>query len=275
MPTAFICTTCGQQGPEQEQPPGHCPICTDSRQYVTPAGQQWTTQEALARRHFSAWRMQEPGLMGLGIQPQFAIGQRCLLVDTGEGLVMWDCVPLIDAAVIRIIQAMGGLRAIAISHPHYYAAMVDWSRALKDARGDVPVWLHEADREWVLRPDPCVRHWGGDRHDLAPGLTLIRTGGHFEGSCVLHWANGAGGRGILMTGDTVQVGADRRVSFLRSYPNMVPLSHDSVQGIADALAPFDYERVYGAFFDRVVPEHGKRIVAESVARYQAALAGRY
>ncbi len=271
MATAFICTTCGQQQAARDTPPDGCPICLDSRQYVTAAGQGWIAPEALARRHFSAWRLQEPGLMGIGIQPQFAIGQRALLVDTGAGWVLWDCVPLVDDAVVQLVQGLGGLRAIAISHPHYYAAMVDWSRAF----GGVPVWTHADDREWVLRPDPCVQHWTGDRHALAPGLTLVRTGGHFEGSCVLHWAQGAAGRGVLMTGDTVQVGADRRVSFLRSYPNMVPLSHASVQGIADALAPLAFERVYGAFFDRVVPRDGKRVVDDSVRRYQDALAGRY
>jgi hypothetical protein len=271
MATAFICTTCGQQQAEAETPPEGCPICLDGRQYVLPAGQQWATQEGIRKRHFSAWRLQEPGLMGLGIQPQFAIGQRSLLVRSGDGWVMWDCVPLIDDAMVQLINGIGGLKAIAISHPHYYASMVDWSRAF----GGIPVWTHADDRQWVQRPDPCVQHWTGDQHTLAPGLTLIRTGGHFEGASVLHWAAGAGGAGVLMTGDTVQVGPDRKVSFLRSYPNMVPLSHASVQRIADTLEPFAYERLYGAFFERVVPKEAKRIVAESVARYQNALAGRY
>ena len=271
MATAFICTTCGQQGAEQETAPEGCPICLDSRQYVTPAGQQWTTVAALGRRHFSAWRMQEPGLMGLGIQPQFAIGQRALLINTGDGWVMWDCVPLIDDGIVALIKGLGGLKAIAISHPHYYATMVDWSRAF----GGVPVWLHAADRQWVLRPDGCVRHWEGERHELAPGVTLLRTGGHFEGSAVLHWAAGAAGAGVILTGDTVQVAPDRNVSFLRSYPNMVPLSAACVRRIAAVLEPVAYERIYGAFFDRVTPADGKRIMAHSVRRYLAALEGSY
>lgn len=198
MPTAFICTACGQQHSERDAPPESCAVCLDARQYVPAAGQQWTTPDALGKRHFSAWRLHEPGLMGLGIQPQFAIGQRCLLVDTGDGWVMWDCIPLVDDATVALVRGLGGLRAIAISHPHYYAAMVDWSRAFDD----VPVWLHADDSAWVMRPDPCVRHWAGERQELAPGLTLIRTGGHFEGAAVLHWAAGAGGAGALLTGDT-------------------------------------------------------------------------
>ena len=271
MTTAFICATCGQQYAESETPPAACAVCLDGRQYVPASGQQWTTPAALRTRHLGAWRQYEPGLMGLGIQPQFAIGQRCLLVDTGDGVVMWDCIPLVDDASVALIRALGGLRAIAVSHPHYYAAMVDWSRAF----GNVPVWLHADDRQWVMRPDPCLRHWNGDRQEIAPGLTMVRTGGHFAGASVLHWESGAGGAGALLTGDAVQVGPDRQVSFMRSYPNMVPLDRGSVQRIADALAPLAYERVYGAFFDRVVAADGKHVVRDSVARYLAALSGNY
>jgi len=231
MPTAFICTTCGQQHSVQEKPPEACAVCLDARQYVSAAGQQWTSPEALKKRHFSAWHLHEPGLMGLGLQPKFAIGQRCLLVDTGDGLVMWDCIPLVDEAMLALVRGLGRLRAIAISHPHYYAAMVDWSRAFND----IPVWVHADDKAWVMRKDPCVHHWTGERQELAPGLTLVRTGGHFEGAAVLHWSAGAAGAGALLTGDTLQVGPDRCVSFMRSYPNMVPLDRASVQRIAEAL----------------------------------------
>ena len=271
VPTPFICTACGQQYAASDQPPSGCAICQDGRQYVPVAGQQWTTPKQLQARHLSAWRRYEPRLMGLGMQPHFAIGQRCLLVDTDDGLVMWDCIPMVDDASAALIRALGGLRAVAISHPHYYAAMVDWSRAFED----VPVWLHADDKQWVMRPDACIRHWGGERQEIAPGLMMIRTGGHFAGASVLHWKAGAGGAGALLTGDTVQVGPDRQVSFMRSYPNLVPLDRAGVQRIADALRPLSYDRVYGAFFDRVVPADGKRVVQDSVDRYLAALAGRF
>ena len=78
-----------------------------------------------------------------------------------------------------------------------------------------------------------------------------------------------------MTGDTVQVAPDRHVSFMRSYPNMVPLGAASVRRIASVLEPLPYERIYGAFFDRVVPADGKRVMGASVRRYLAALEGQY
>ena len=46
---AFICTACGTQYSNAANPPAHCVICEEERQYVPPRGQTWTTMEALAR----------------------------------------------------------------------------------------------------------------------------------------------------------------------------------------------------------------------------------
>ena len=112
--------------------------------------------------------------------------------------------------MIEMINALGGLSAIAISHPHYYSSMVEWSRAF----GEVPVYLHERDQQWVKRPDQVIQSWSGESKTLHDGLTLIRCGGHFDGGTVLHWGDGAEGQGALLSGDIVQVVADRKsVSF--------------------------------------------------------------
>jgi hypothetical protein len=126
---ARICTACGIQFPPSAQPPRECPICADYRQFVPRAGQRWTTLEELRRDHRNAFQQLEPGLMGFSTTPEFAIGQRALLVRTPAGNVLWDCVSLIDEATVEIVKGLGGLRAIAISHPHYYTTMVEWSRA--------------------------------------------------------------------------------------------------------------------------------------------------
>src|SRR3954453_18129420 len=95
---AFICNTCGTQYAPSEKPPAECAICSEERQYVLPEGQTWTTLEALARKHFNAYRQYEPALIGIGSQPHFGIGQRALLVRTPQGNVLWDCISLLDAA---------------------------------------------------------------------------------------------------------------------------------------------------------------------------------
>ena len=264
----YVCATCGTQYAESPAPPSGCPICEDERQFVGWEGQAWTTVDALRARHRVAWKREATGLEGIGIEPSFAIGQRALLVRPGGAAtnVLWDCIPLIDEPVVEAVRALGGLAAIAISHPHYYSGMIEWSRAC----GDVPVYLHEADRRWIMRPDPAIRLWDGERLELGAGLTLVRCGGHFDGATVLHWAGGSDGRGALLVGDVLQVAQDRRhVSFMYSYPNYIPLGAGVVRRIVAALEPYRYEQIFGAWWDRNILAGAREAVARSAARYVA------
>lgn len=262
MPS-FICVTCGTGFPPSDREPANCPICEDERQYVPLAGQQWTAMETIGRRHMNAFRRLEDGLLGLAMAPVFAIGQRALILRTSIGNILWECVPLLDQATIDIVNGLGGLAAIAVSHPHYYSTMVDWSHAF-----NAPVHLHEADQHWVMRPDPTIHFWKGETLALADGVTLVHCGGHFAGGTVLHWSHGGAGRGALATGDIAQVAADHKhVAFMRSYPNYLPLSAPSVERIGRALEPFAFEVIYGAFFERDIKTDGKGAVRRSVARY--------
>lgn len=264
--TAFICATCGTQHAPSAAPPATCAICEDPRQWVPGAGQAWTTMEALARRHAIGWREVAPDLLGCGMFPDFGIAQRALLLRTPAGNVLWDCVALLDAATVAIAKALGGIAAIAISHPHYYASMVDWAHAF-----GCPVLLHEDDARWVMRPDPAIRFWGGERHEVLPGVALHRLGGHFAGGTILHWARG---KGAIMTGDIASVTPDRRhVAFMWSFPNWVPLPGGDVARMGRVLEALDFDAVYGAWWDRVIPSGGKDAVRASVARYIRAVEG--
>ena len=266
--SGFICTACGTQFAPSETAPQSCAICQDDRQFVPPEGQRWTTLEALANSHVNAYREYEPGLIGVGTYPRFAIGQRALLVCTPYGNVLWDCVALLDQATRTLINGLGGLSAIGISHPHFYTTMVEWSRAF----GAVPIYLHAADRQWIMRPDAAVRVWEGETLPLLRGVTLIRCGGHFPGGSVLHWADGAEGRGVLCASDIAMVAMDRAsVSFMHSYPNLVPLSVQQVTAIASALEPFEFDRIYGIFFDLTIAAAAKQRLKASVERYVAAI----
>jgi glyoxylase-like metal-dependent hydrolase (beta-lactamase superfamily II) len=263
-----ICVTCGVQFALTGGAPGVCPICTDERQFVRWEGQRWTTLEELQVSHRVMLREEDANLLGIGMEPSFAIGQRGLLVKSIGGNVLWDCTSLIDEAALRAVKAQGGVDAIAISHPHFYGAMVEWSRAF----GGAPIYLHGDDREWVMRADQAIVYWGGDEREIAPGLTLVRCGGHFPGSTVLHWAGGADGRGALLTGDTVMVAMDRRhVSFMRSYPNLLPLSAATVRRIAARLMPLPFDRIFGAWFDRAIRRDAKAALQRSAERYIKAL----
>jgi hypothetical protein len=265
--TAFICETCGAQHEEAEREPERCPICEDERQYVGWEGQRFTTLQRLRERLRADIREQEPGLVGIGTEPSFAIGQRALLVQTSGGNVLWDCISLLDEQIVEYVRSLGGVAKIAISHPHYYTSMVEWARAF-----GAPIHLHAADRSWVTRPDDRIQFWDGDSLELEPGITLVRLGGHFAGATVLHWAAGQGGRGALLSGDVVTVVPDRRwVSFMRSYPNLIPLSAGDVRRILAGLAPYRFERIYGAWYGRVVKDGAKAAVERSAERYLRAL----
>ena len=61
---------------------------------------------------------QEPHLFSVQTEPKCAIGQRALLVQTDEGNMLWDCVPLVDPESVSSIGSFGGLKGIA--DPHYY-----------------------------------------------------------------------------------------------------------------------------------------------------------
>ncbi len=267
----FICRTCGTQYATTESPPSRCAICDEERQYIPETGQAWTTMEALRLSYRIGYRQYEPALLGLGMEPSFAIGQRALLVRHPEGNILWDAVSLVDDAAVTIVNALGGVRAIAISHPHYYSSMVEWSRAF----GGVPVYVHAGDRQWCQRPDAAIRHWDGDRLTLADGVTLLHAGGHFAGATILHWRDGSAGRGALLTGDTIQVAGDRRtVSFMYSYPNFIPLPSSAIERIGALTAPLAFETVYGAWWDKYIPAGAHAVVQRGIERYLRVLSSR-
>jgi hypothetical protein len=269
---AFICTACGTEYPPSDKAPEQCPVCEEERQYVPSTGQGWTTIDALKSTRRNSFREYEPGVIGIGTEPGFGIGQRAILVRTPVGNVLWDCIAFLDDATVTLIKALGGIRAMAISHPHFYTRMGAWSRAF----GDVPIHLHARDKAWIMQPSPNVRLWEGETMQLLPDVTLVRCGGHFPGGQVLHWSKGAGGRGIVCAGDILSIPPDRRlVSFMRSYPNFIPLSGNLVQGIGAALEPFAFDRIYGHYFDRVIETDGKAVLRKSVERYIAAIGGKY
>jgi glyoxylase-like metal-dependent hydrolase (beta-lactamase superfamily II) len=264
-----ICVQCGTQFAEQAVPPDGCAICQDLRQYVRWGGQAWTTLEELRGKHMARLEL-DHGLLGIESKPNFAIGQRALLVPDSAGNILWDCISLIDDAIVARLRAAGGLKAIAISHCHYYTTMIPWSEAF----GDIPIYLHEKNRKWVTRPDRRVEYWSGESLALSPQSTLWRVPGHFSGGTVLHWTEGAEGKGALMSGDILQVAVDRRfVSFMYSYPNMIPVSPGTARRIGDIVEPLAFDRIYGAFWGRVVKRDAKAAVRASVERYVAAVTG--
>ena len=267
----WICATCAGETAELPEPPETCAVCEDERQWVPADGQQWTTLEKLRADGTRITMFEvEPELWGLRAEPQVGIGQQTMVVRTPEGTLLFDCVGYIDDEAVDRVRELGPTLAVAASHPHMYGVQTEWARAL----GDVPVLIAERDREWVRRTDPLVELYD-ERREVAPGLTLHRVGGHFRGQAVVEWAAGNDGRGVLLAADAVFPNPDRRtVSFLRSYPNRLPLSGNVVQRIATQLEGLHFDRLYNNF-GAVVPSDAKTVLRYSADRHAAWTRGDY
>lgn len=256
-----ICVTCGVQ---YGAPRPDCPICDDERQYVGWDGQQWTSlAELQAAGHRGRIAEEGPGVIGIGADPPTAIGQRALLVQAPGGNVLWDMITYIDGTLVDEVTRLGGVSAIAISHPHFYGSMIEWAHAF-----GAPVYIHEKDRRWIARPDDSVVFWTGSRRQIGDGLTLVNLGVHFDGGQVLHREASQDTNGALCSGDIVGVVADRRwVSFMYSFPNYIPERPRRIRRALELLAPLSFDTVYGAWWGRNVRADGAAAVRRSAGRY--------
>lgn len=259
-----LCNACGTAYEKNDAHPQQCKICDDARQFVPVTGQKWIDFPALLAGHSNKWQQHNADLFSIQTVPKFAIGQRAFLLRTTEGNILWDCIATLDDATKTLIAALGGLKAIAISHPHFYTTMQEWA-----AWFNAPIYLHASDSEWIMRDSPLIQRWEGDALSLTADVTLMRLGGHFAGSSVLHWARNDG---IVFTGDTVQVapGADA-VSFMWSYPNMLPLPAATVSEMTRRLRTVKFTQLYGAFAGKEITENAAGIVRRSGEKYLACL----
>ncbi len=258
--TVWICRTCGV---EHAQKVDVCAICLDERQWVPASGQQWTTLAELSENGTRAELTElEPNLYGIDATPSFGIGQRSKLVRTTEGSLLWDPIGFVDDEVVARVRELGPVAAIGTSHPHMFGVQVEWSHAL----GDVPVLVAEADQEWIQRPDASIRTWSGEL-EILPEVNLIQLGGHFPGSAVVEWRAGAAGRGVLLSSDTVFANPDRTsVSFMRSFPNHLPLSAGVVDRVAHRIESMHIDRLYGNFAT-VIDANAREVVRRSADRH--------
>jgi glyoxylase-like metal-dependent hydrolase (beta-lactamase superfamily II) len=212
----------------------------------------------------------EEGLVEVHTVPKIGIGQHTKLLCTPDGNVLWDPIGYVDADAVSAVASHGDVVAIVPSHPHMFGAQVEWSHLL----GDVPVYVNAADAKWVLRPDPVIQLWS-DSLKLVPSVELLQVGGHFPGSAVACWRDGAHGRGVLLCGDTIFPNPDfATVAFMRSYPNRIPLSAAVVERIAGTLETLQFDRICGLFMNNVDSD-GKESVRRSAMRYVEWVRGDY
>lgn len=256
-----LCATCGVENDSGEQV---CAICEDERQYVPADGQRWST---LAERAQEGCRIEvverEPGCWALQARPKVDIGQSALLVRTEGGNLLWDVPGFVDEAAVEAVRELGGVAAVMASHPHMYGCQLEWARAF-----GATVYVAERDRQWVRRwgEDGEIVAWS-EPFEVLPGIRAVQPGGHFPGSTVAAWADGAGGRGVLLSGDTCGTVPDQGwVTFMRSYPNSIPLSAAVVTRVAGTIGELEFDRLYDNFGGQVATG-ARSAVLRSAQRY--------
>lgn len=261
-----LCAACGVEAADPL--PSVCPICEDERQFVPRGGQVWTTTGELAEsgRRVSLDEV-EPGLHSLRVEPRTGIGQTCYLVRTSSGNVLFDVPPYLDDEAVAAVAGLGGIDAIVASHPHMHGLQVAWSEAFAGAR----ILVARRDRSWVQRPSPHVREFE-DEAEVLRGVRVRRVGGHFPGSCVVSFEARDGALVLLGSDSISPVAREGWVTFMRSFPNYLPLSAGAVRGIAQRVADLPVERIYGSFGQRT-RQDGARAIAESAERYAEWVSG--
>ncbi|KAK3720846.1 hypothetical protein LTR37_003509 [Vermiconidia calcicola] len=284
----LVCNTCGTQfDVPADKPLKSCRICDDPRQFVPPSGQTWTSLAQMREQYKNNFHQakNEERMWSIVTEPKFGIGQRCVLLQTPEGNVLWDCITYLDSETVETIKAKGGLKAIVISHPHYYTTHLDWAEAF-----DCPVYIAAEDEEWVCRPDPDGRRrlLSGNFEDIIPGVCAAKPGGHFPGSLVLSWdkklfiadtfvtvpvrppSMGLLRFNVLILVQSAYYHLDRppgttSYAFMWSIPNMLPLPPSELYKMWQVLKELDFESTHAAFLGTDIRDSDvKKRVLESM-----------
>ncbi|KAL6862249.1 beta-lactamase-like protein [Trichoderma novae-zelandiae] len=254
----LICSTCGTQFPTADRSALRtCHVCDDPRQYVPPSGQSFTTMADIrASGHRNEMKPYEHDerVISIHTEPRFAIGQRAILIRTPEGNILWDCITLLDDETVDKIKQLGGLKAIVISHPHFYSTHIQWARAFQ-----CPVYVSAEDVRWTTTPSAHRKPITDVESEIVPGVQAIKLGGHFPGSMVLLFD------GRLFIADTLMttpagigkwevdaLGQKREkppglnsFSFQWSFPNNIPLSADEIHRMWGILKAYSFRSTHG------------------------------
>lgn len=282
MNSAIICTACGTYFPKDSTLPALCPICLDDRQYIPQEGQSWTSPNDLQQDHTVQFDPLFPSidavertghqqtngktsLYSLTVAPKFAISNRAILVRSRSGNILWDCIPLLNESTITSIKSMGGLKAIAISHPHFYSHMNKWAEVF-----DCPVYIHHLDAQWVVNKGPQINYWQGEELSLFDGMRVIHTGGHFPGSTVLS-VPGLSSSPTVLCGDSLYVAKCKtHTAVMHSYPNQILLPRNTFAAFEKRMSSISFDSLIGAFAHQELLGNARSIYTASMQKYKEA-----
>ncbi len=261
--TQYACSNCGHWQPWfQDQQPIACPVCTDVRNALPEDRWDFRKATRVGSELTTHWEEVLPGLWGFSCHPKFGLGATGWLLVRPDGNVGFEGTPWYTDAALQQIESLGGVRVLAASHPHGYGAL--WQ--LQDAFEPILV-IHREDLKYTKAFR--VTWPADDCHELAPGLTLHHTGGHYEGHSVLYDAD----RRALFCGDALKIdfhpnGRPRAISCHKGYHYEIPLSHAELRRYREVFAELPFERAFTPF------EYAEGVTRRhAIALYDLLLAG--
>lgn len=289
-----ICETCGAQSdvqnPKELQQRDECFICLDPRQAVPESGQKWTkisnwlTNSSRLQCNLVPQDNFDPGLfrvMAKDYTNMVGIGQTPWLILTEKGIVIWDCSAYFTVDLFNSIKQLSSLYqvpivAIAISHPHFYTTSLTWAKALQ-----TKLYISNLDKRWYQRDHDSkhINFFKSSQIEIIPGITMIRCGGHFDGSCVLHWdrkiakcpkglGTGKKETGVIFCSDTFAPASDRKqITFMWSYPNFIPLPPKDIVQIWKSVQQFEFDDILGAWPGKYIYGDARQKVLKSAKNF--------
>ncbi|MET8283108.1 MBL fold metallo-hydrolase [Micromonospora sp. NPDC005174] len=249
----YACANCGHWQRWFASPP-FCPVCTDVRNALPEDGWQFASADEVAVGRQARRAVVAPGVTGYWCEPQLGLGTTGWVIETDAGLVGWEAAGWYPADAIADLRERGGLVALGASHVHGYGAL--WQ--LQDAFAPPVLAIGVDDLVWTKAFQ--VTWPTDDRHLLAPGLVMYRSGGHFPGHSVLHDER----RGILFVGDLIKVELAGEspvgLSCHKAFHAQVPLSHAEVRQARDLVEMLDFEAV-ATPFEYAAPVSRRQVLA--------------
>lgn len=112
-------------------------VAIEERGDLPPHGAWTTLAELAAAPHRTVHVDHGRGVHSLRREPRFAIGHRSFVVQTRHGNLLWDAPRYIDEGIVGLVRDLGGVTAIAASHPHMFGAQLNWSEEF----GGAPVYV--------------------------------------------------------------------------------------------------------------------------------------
>jgi glyoxylase-like metal-dependent hydrolase (beta-lactamase superfamily II) len=259
----LICTYCGNRTFIGEGETPECLICANRYVPEPKARVRFKRPDALLPDHHTEIVQLEEDIWRFYVRPNLGIRHYAFFIQRPGGNVLMDMQPILTNDLAAWIGAKGGLKAIVLSHPHYYGAMDDFS-----TRFHAPVWIHATDRDWAVGY-PNVECLDAEDHSFDETLGMIHIPGQFEGGLCLLYARH---RGILFTGDTLMVSPTTgELSAWKSTPRQVPYTRDEFHVIREGILALEFDQLYASVRGEI-RSGAKEQAASFCASYQDSVA---